>query len=72
MSSFDFTRITVPGAFSNAMKAARESDRRDARRHLETRESRDALKGFQALARRVAAALAEKRPADSQLTSHPV
>jgi hypothetical protein len=72
MSTFDFSDITPAGAYVNAIKAAQESDRRNAERHLETSESRHALKSVWTLVRRIAAAVAEKRPAISQLTSRPV
>jgi hypothetical protein len=72
MSTFNFSDITLAGAYANAVKAAQESDCRNAGRHLETGESRNLLKSLRTLVRRIAAAVAEKRPAASQLTSRPV
>lgn len=72
MSIFDLSDVTAPGAFMNAMKAAQESDRRNARRHFETGDGGSVLKGSLALVRRIAAVVSKKRPTTPQLTSRPV
>jgi hypothetical protein len=72
MSTFNFSDITLAGAYANAVKTARESDHRNAESHLETGESRSVLKSLRTLVQRIAVAVAEKRPASSQLTSRPV
>jgi hypothetical protein len=72
MSAFNYSDIPLAGAYANAVKAAQESDHRNAGRHVETGEGRDALESFRTLVQRIAAAVAERRPAPSQLTSRPV
>jgi hypothetical protein len=68
MSTFNFSDITLAGAYANAVKTARESDHRNAESHLETGESRSVLKSLRTLVQRIAVAVA----ASSQLTSRPV
>jgi hypothetical protein len=69
MSTFDFNDITLAGAYANAMKAAQESDNRNAARHFETGESRSVLKSLWTLVRRIAAVVGEKRPTVFRLAS---
>jgi len=72
MLPFNLSDITPAGACIGAIEAARESDRRNARRPFETGERRNVLKGLRSLVRRIAAAMTEKRPAASRLTSRSV
>jgi hypothetical protein len=72
MSTFNFSDITPAGAYMNAIRTAQECDRRNAGRHFETSESRNALKSFRTLVQRITTAITEKRPASSRLTSRPV
>jgi hypothetical protein len=59
MSSFNITDVTIAGAYTNAIAAARDSARRNARHHTET--SRGPAR-LSRLARRIAAAVSECRP----------
>jgi hypothetical protein len=62
MSSFNITDITIAGAYTNAIAAAQDSSRRNARRHPEPSQGPDRPRLLSRLARRVAAALSERRP----------
>jgi hypothetical protein len=72
MSSFNFSDITIAGAYAQATKAAQQSDNSNAEPHLEKGESHRVRKSLWTLVRRIAAAVADRRPAASQLTSRPV
>lgn len=67
MSTFDISDITAPGAFLNAMKAAQESDRRNAARYVETGDGGSVLKCPLALVRRIVAAVSKTRPSPTTL-----
>ena len=72
MSTLNFSDITLAGAYVHAMKAARESDNRNAERHLETSNGHNGRQSLWTLVGRIAATVAEKRLASSPLTSRPV
>lgn len=72
MSTINFSDITLAGAYAHAMKVARESDNRNAERHLETSNGHNGRQSLRPLLRRIAATLAERRLASSALTSRPV
>ncbi len=72
MSTFNISDIHYAGAYSNAVAAAEDSDRRNADRHIESGEGRHFTGFLTTLARRIAAAIAENRRTISPLTSRPV
>ncbi len=72
MSTFNISDIHFAGAYANAVTAAKDSDRRNAGRHVEAAEGSSATGSLKTLARRIATAIIEKRPAADQLTVHPV
>lgn len=57
MSSFRLSDYTVAGAYVNAVEVARESDRRSARHHPETRHAGQSKKTLPALIKRVISAV---------------
>ncbi len=71
MSTFNISDITLAGAYANAVTAAKDSDRRNAGRRLETGEGWNVIKFFQSHARRFVATTEVRRAAD-QLTARPV
>ncbi len=71
MSTFNISDIHYAGAYSNAVAAAKDSDRRNAGRHFETGEGFSVLKSFKSLVRRFAA-LIEERPIADQPSARPV
>ena len=70
MSAFDISDITFAGAYANAVTAAKDSDRRNAGRRLETGEGSNVMKLLKTLVRRFAA-ITEERPAADQLSVRP-
>ncbi len=71
MSTFNISNITLAGAYMNAVTAAKDSDHRNADRHLETGEGSIVLETLKSLVRRFAAN-AERRPTSDQLSARPV
>jgi hypothetical protein len=71
MSTFNISDITFAGAYSKAVTAAKDSDRRNAGRRLETGEGSNVLKTLKSLVRRFVAII-EERPAADQLSARPV
>jgi hypothetical protein len=72
MSTFNFSDITPAGAYINATKIARESDRQNAKHHFETNERRNLLRSLWALVQRITTAITEKRLVSTQATSRQV
>ena len=69
MSSFNITDVTIAGAYVNAITAAQDSARRNARHHTELRQGPGLLSR---LARRIARAVSERRPATLRLATRRV
>ncbi len=72
MSTFNISDITFAGAYMNAVTAAKDSDHRNADRHLETGEGSNVMKLLKTLALRIATAITGIRRTTSPLTSRPV
>ncbi len=72
MSTFNISDIHFAGAYTNAVTVAKDSDHRTADRHLETGEGSNVMKLLKTLARRIATAVTEERPAADQLSARPV
>jgi len=72
MSSFNFSEITIAGAYAQATKIAQQSDNRKSEPHLKKGESHRERNSLWTLVMRIAATVAERRPIVSALTSRPV
>ena len=72
MSTFNISDIHFAGAYANAVTTAKDSDRRNAGRHVEAGEGSSAIGSLKTLARRIASAIIEMRTTASQPNSHPV
>jgi hypothetical protein len=72
MSTFNISDIHFAGAYANAVTAAKDSDHRNAERHLEPGEGSNVTKAFKAQVRRIATAIVEMRPTADRLRARPV
>ena len=72
MSTFNISDIHYAGAYSNAVAAAKDSDRRNAGRHFETGQGSNVMQFLKTFVRRIAAAITEIRQTASQPASRPV
>jgi hypothetical protein len=70
MSSFRISNFTLPGAYVSAVKAAEESDRRNAVRYSNPIETPARHRKLRHVVRWVATALADRRSVTLRLTSH--
>jgi hypothetical protein len=71
MSTFNISDIHFAGAYMNAVTAAKDSDHRNADRHLETGEGSNVLETLKSLVRSFAT-ITEERPAANRLSPRPV
>ena len=71
MSTFNISDITPAGAYANAVTAAKDSDHRNADRHLETGEGSNVLETLKSLVRPFAT-ITEERPAANRLSARPI
>ena len=72
MSTFNISDINFAGAYNQAVTAAKDSDRRNAGRHVEAAEGSNVVKFLKTLVRYAAAAIAEKQATADRLTPRPV
>ena len=72
MSTFNISDIHFAGAYMNAVTAAKDSDQRNADRHLETGDGLNFTGFLTTLARHIATAITRIRRTTSPLTSRPV
>ncbi len=72
MSTFNISDIHFAGAYANAVTAAKDSDRQNAGRHVETGEGSNVVRNFKTLVRHIATAIVEKRPAANRPSARPV